>query len=79
MHTPRAYAVIQFSTGNTRLCSRQVLPVKREACVLKLHFHFTCQETEAQKQQEKATGNTLHLGISPRAGCFTCTVSLSYY
>lgn len=77
--TPRAHAVTQFSTGTTRLCSRQVLPVERAACVLKLHFHFTCQETEAQKQQEKATGNTLLLGVSPRAGRFTCTVSLSYY
>lgn len=77
--TPRAHAVTQFSTGNTRLCCRQVLPVERAACVLKLHFHFMCQETEAQKQQGKATGNTLYLGVSPRAGCFTYTVPLSYY
>lgn len=72
--TPRAHTVTQFSTGDTCLCSRQVLPVERAACVLKPHFHFPCQETEAQQLQEKATGNT---GGQPPGWCFTCPVSLS--
>ena len=33
MCIPRAHAVTQFTTGNTCLCSRQVLPVERVACV----------------------------------------------